>query len=193
MNPSELIAAHESFVKTIDLKEGGSCIEQIQYFHTFLQTHTNVKVVLEIGFNAGLSAAGFLSARPDVTVVSIDIGFHPYVLQAKKWIDTTFPNRHVLIIGDSLTAVPRVREMFTSYSPDLIFIDGGHDAPYPIGDLTNCLALARPDTWLIMDDVVPWMVDILEPLNDLIKAHKIHIFDKQNYNIHGWILFKKVC
>jgi predicted O-methyltransferase YrrM len=193
MNASELIKAHETFIKTIDLKEGGSCVEQIQYFHDFLQSHTGVKTVLEIGFNAGLSAAGFLSARSDVQVVSVDIGFHPYVLQAKKWIDETFPGRHILIIGDSLSAIPRIREMFTSYSPDLIFIDGGHDAPYPVGDLTNCLALARPDTWLIMDDVVPWMKDIIGPMNELLKDNKMHVFDQKNYNIHGWVLFKKIC
>ena len=48
--------------------EGGSCIAQIDYFLRMLRHHTNIKLVLEIGFNAGLSASAFLSARDDVHV-----------------------------------------------------------------------------------------------------------------------------
>ncbi len=177
----------------LELAEGGSCIEQIEYFLTLLRKQTNVKQVLEIGFNGGLSASGILSAREDIHLISIDIGKHPYVLQAKEWIDRDFPGRHTLVIGDSMTALPKLMKLFPSFSPDLIFIDGGHDAPVPEADLNNSLQLARPDTWIILDDVVPWMVGILAPLNKLIEENKIHIFEQRREAIHGWLLLKKVC
>ena len=177
----------------IKLDEGGSCEAQIQYFLTFLRNHPNVKTVFEIGFNGGLSSLGFLSAREDIQVVSVDIGAHAYVLKAKEWIDKKFPGRHTLIIGDSTTAVPTLKKLFPSFHPDLIFIDGGHDEPVPRLDLEHCLQLARPDTWFILDDAVPWMKDILQPVNKLIQDHRIHIYEHKVVEpIHGWLLFRPV-
>ena len=92
--------------------------------------------------------------------ISIDIGAHPYVLTAKTWIDKEWPGRHTLVIGDSTTALPKLMKLVPSLSPDLIFIDGGHDAPVPEMDIHNCLQLARPDTWIVVDDTVPWMQGI---------------------------------
>lgn len=40
--------------------------------------------ILEIGFNAGHSAATMLSSRPDVTLTSVDIATHAYIDSAKK-------------------------------------------------------------------------------------------------------------
>ena len=171
----------------------GSCSKnQMEYFREFLQKHTSVKTVLEIGFNGGLSAATFLSSRPDIRVVSIDIGRCDYVLRAKHWIDKEFPDRHMLLIGNSLMAFPQLLSMFPSFSPDFIFIDGGHDAPVPLSDLTYGLELARPDTWICIDDIVEWMVDIISAVNSAVNQQKMVVLDQKRDDIHGWILCKKI-
>jgi predicted O-methyltransferase YrrM len=171
----------------------GSCSRvQIDYFREFLEKNTNVKTVLEIGFNGGLSSAAFLSVRPDIKVVSIDLGEHDYVLRAKRWIDKEFPDRHMLFIGNSMMALPQLLEIFPSFSPDLIFIDGGHDAPVPASDLTYALELARPDTWICVDDIVEWMVGIISAINSAVKDHKLVVLDQKRHDIHGWIMCKKI-
>jgi predicted O-methyltransferase YrrM len=172
----------------------GSCSKlQIEYFTEFLQKHRNIHTILEIGFNGGLSALAFLSARPDITLISVDIGEHEYVLKAKRFIDSEFPNRHILIIGDSTTAIPNLRKSFPDYRPDFIFMDGGHDAPVPRLDLDNCLDIARPDTWICIDDVVEWMKDIISSINNVISQHKMVVLDQKRHDIHGWVLCKKIC
>ena len=61
----------------------------------------NIIEVMEIGFNAGQSANIFLEANLKIRLTSFDIGTHKYVNVGKKYIDTHYPNRHTLILGDS--------------------------------------------------------------------------------------------
>jgi tRNA G46 methylase TrmB len=61
---------------------------------------TNARLVGEIGFNTGLSSHAFLTANPDVHVVSFDLNKHGCVKVVKKLIDKKFPGRHTLIYGD---------------------------------------------------------------------------------------------
>ena len=58
--------------------------------------------VMEIGFNAGHSAEVFLKNNTSLTLTSFDLGNHEYVIPAKEYIDATYPNRHNLILGDSI-------------------------------------------------------------------------------------------
>ena len=113
----------------------------------------NIKV-MEIGFNAGHSAELFLSNNPTLTLTSFDLGVHDYVPVAKEYIDTTFPNRHTLILGDSTIRVPQFIKENPTAKFDIIFIDGGHDLPIARSDLENCTPLAHRDTLLIMDDTI---------------------------------------
>jgi hypothetical protein len=88
---------------------------------------------------------------------------------------------------------PQLLSMFPSFSPDFIFIDGGHDAPVPLSDLTYALELARPDTWICIDDIVEWMVDIISAVNSAVNQQKIVVLDQKRQDIHGWIVCKKIC
>ena len=190
MLPDELISSWSN--SDIKPTEGSCSRVQIDYFRAFLEKNTSVKTILEIGFNGGLSSAAFLSARSDIHVVSIDLGEHDYVLRAKQWIDKEFPDRHMLFIGNSLMAFPQLLQMFPSFSPDLIFIDGGHDAPVPASDLTYALELARLDTWICIDDTVEWMIDIMSAINTAVNQERMAILDKQRDDIHGWVICKKI-
>ncbi len=104
--------------------------------------------MMEIGFNAGHSAEIFLKNNPTCTLTSFDLGMHPYVSCAKEYIDTTYPNRHTLILGDSRITVPE----YQTTTFDVIFIDGGHDYDIAKTDLENCFKFAHKDTIVIMDD-----------------------------------------
>jgi predicted O-methyltransferase YrrM len=109
--------------------------------------------VLEIGFNAGHSADIFLKNNKTLKLTSIDIGNHDYVRTGKQYIDDYYPNRHLLIIGNSLSALPTLAKNYNA-KYDVIFIDGGHDYDVAKGDLDNCFWLSHEDTIVIMDDTV---------------------------------------
>jgi len=104
--------------------------------------------VMEIGFNAGHSAETFLQNTTG-HVTSFDLGEHPYVHVAKEYIDTMYPGRHTLILGDSRETVPQCKDTF-----DLLFIDGGHEYDIAKEDLKNCIPLAKPEAIFIMDDTI---------------------------------------
>lgn len=109
--------------------------------------------VMEIGFNAGHSAEIFLKNNPTLSLVSFDVGWHPYIETAKNYIEMTFPGRHRLIIGDSTKTVPVFIKENPTTKFDLIFIDGGHEYDTAKADLENSLLLSHKDTIIAIDDV----------------------------------------
>jgi predicted O-methyltransferase YrrM len=110
--------------------------------------------VMEIGFNAGHSAEVFLQNNKSLTLTSFDLGGHNYVMTAKEYIDTTYPNRHNLILGDSRTTIPIYLKNNKDFKFDIIFIDGGHDYVIAKADMENCFHLAHKDTIVILDDTI---------------------------------------
>lgn len=86
--------------------EGSSSPEEQDYLRSLVQ-RSGARLVGEIGFNAGFSSLAFLSAAPDVRVVSFDIGQHEVVRHAKEFMDERYRGRHELVIGDSKFTVPR--------------------------------------------------------------------------------------
>jgi predicted O-methyltransferase YrrM len=110
--------------------------------------------IMEIGFNAGHSAEIFLQNNKDLTLTSFDLGTHDYVMTAKEYIDTTYPNRHTLILGDSRTTIPSYIENNKNTHFDFIFIDGGHDYEIAKIDMENCFHLAHKDTIVAIDDTI---------------------------------------
>lgn len=110
--------------------------------------------IMEIGFNAGHSAEIFLHFNRTLTLTSFDLGYHNYINPAKEYIDATYPNRHSLILGDSVLTIPKYIDANPDKTFDIIFIDGGHEYPIANADLENCRGLANKDTIVIMDDTM---------------------------------------
>ncbi len=128
---------------------------EAQFIRHLLRRRTSVREVVEIGFNAGHSSYLFLATRPDIRVVSFDLGEHEYVDLAKQIIDATFPGRHELIKGDSRLTVPAFADQHPGRRFDLVFIDGGHDYEVARADIENCQRLSSPQSLVLMDDLDP--------------------------------------
>jgi predicted O-methyltransferase YrrM len=135
--------------------EGSASDEELQYLSR-LSSASDVHLIAEIGFNAGYSSYAFLSSNSHTSVISFDVGEHPYVPIAKKYIDEFFPHRHELITGDSQITVPRYSTDHPSATFDLIFVDGGHDYDIVRADLRNILSFCHQNTTIVIDDLTPW-------------------------------------
>lgn len=135
--------------------EGSSTPEQQDYLRLLVR-QLGVRVVGEVGFNAGFSSLTFLGATPDVRVVSFDIGIHDVVPHAKEYIDQRYPGRHELVLGDSRATLARYKEQHPEVLFDLVFIDGGHDFETARSDIANLRSLCRAEADVIVDDLMPW-------------------------------------
>jgi predicted O-methyltransferase YrrM len=120
--------------------------------------------ILEIGFNAGHSACVFLENETSV-VTSFDLGIHGYIPIAKTYVDEKYTGRHTLFLGDSRVTIPTYIQTHPTETFDVLFVDGGHDYEIAREDLINCSKLARPDSIVIIDDVVtsPWLITSWTP------------------------------
>ena len=139
-------------ISTLPIKVGSINQAQQQFIEQFLRDHPEVKHVLETGFHVGLSAATMLAVRNDIIVTSFDIFWFDYTRRAKIFIDISFPGRNNLLAGNSINTLPTFFNTFPSYSPDFVFIDGGHERPIPYIDLWYILNHVRPGTWVMIDD-----------------------------------------
>jgi len=171
----------------------GSCVpDQMRFFYQFLMKNKEIKNILEIGFNAGLSSGVFLSTRPDISVISVDIGAHDYVLPAQKLIQKMFPDSFLLIVGDSSAVLPQLKDIC---KPDLIFIDGAHTEPTVSKDIENSLGLCKPGTWLLIDDY--WAKgehepDVKKAVDKFITEGKMCMLGSWAVKERSWCVCKKV-
>lgn len=140
--------------KKIGRFEGHS--QQVEEETKFLKNivcDDKIKNVMEIGFNAGHSAETFLSSNKNIKLVSFDIGGHEYLKYGKEFIDKNYPDRHTLIIGNSLKTIPEYYKN-NDFKFDLIFIDGGHSYKVAKADILNCYNLSDDKTIVIIDDTI---------------------------------------
>lgn len=137
------------------ITEGGTSPEEMVWLRQ-MADHICAWSIAEIGMNAGYSTHAFLNGHKGRHVVSFDIGSHPYIEPAKKLIDEWYPERHDLILGNSLETVPQFKKDNPHTDFSMIFIDGGHSYKTASADLRNMFALSDVDTCVVMDDTTPY-------------------------------------
>ncbi|MFT6497698.1 MAG: putative O-methyltransferase YrrM [Alphaproteobacteria bacterium] len=127
----------------------GSCdVEELSYFKNLIKNN-NIKEVLEIGFNYGVSTDNFFKSDNKLKVLSFDLGKHGYEKYGKEYIDLHYPDKHELIIGDSQVTIP---DYISDKKYDLIFIDGGHSYKCCKNDFNNILRFCNNNTIIVIDD-----------------------------------------
>ena len=153
-----------------------------------LISHPDVRTVMEIGFNAGHSAEIFLKTNPNITLVSFDLGCHDYVKVGKEYIDSKYPGRHTLILGDSTKTIPKYIEENPGKTFDLLFIDGCHEYDFALADMSNCRLLAHKNSIVLLDDtmftngwVAHFNVGPTKVWLEFIRDNKLLSFQQRDY------------
>jgi len=111
--------------------------------------------LLEIGFNAGHSCLLALSLNPALNYVGVDIGEHAYTKPCFQYIQSLFPGRADLIVGDSRDVLP------LESSFDRFHVDGGHGADNAARDIQSVIAMAAPGSVILIDDMNQPHIDAL--------------------------------
>lgn len=75
---------------------------------TYLQLarRPEVRIICEIGFNAGHSAAVFLSAKPDNVLVEFDVQTLPYSRPMEDWFKRNYGQRFHMVSASSIDSLP---------------------------------------------------------------------------------------
>lgn len=103
------------------------------------------KKMLEIGFNAGHSAFGWLTLCPDLQYHSIDICKHSYTRSHAQKLKEVFGARFMFGAMNSMDAKDH---MIKDY--DMVFIDGDHEAEALKHDYDICKTAGTK--WILIDD-----------------------------------------
>jgi predicted O-methyltransferase YrrM len=167
--------------------------QQVTDLKNLVKNATNI---LEIGFNGGHSSEIFLE-NSLANVTSFDLGEHHYVLDGKRFIDSKYPGRHTLILGDSHKTIPEFKTTSNTQF-DFLFVDGDHSYDGALKDLMDCRDLALPNAVLVFDDVIykkelemSWTVGPTNAWNDMKSMNKIEELGYCEYSRGRGMVFGK--
>ena len=166
----------------------GSCSPEEMVFLANTIALTDIRLIAEIGFNAGYSSHAMLSERGDITVVSFDICRHNYCKTAKDLIDEMYRNKHKLVVGDSTVTVPKFATEHPQIKFDFGFIDGGHSHKVASADIQNMKHLLRKDAMVVMDDVTPFRTYGQGPHKAWIEAQEAGLVEHLSFHQDGEIV-----
>lgn len=107
--------------------------------------------ILEIGFNAGHSAAVMLSANPHLKLTCVDIATHSYLDQCYDYLCSLFPGRIKLLKTDSNKIHNFMgNEFYKTF--DALHIDGHHEDEVFMYDTIGYLRYLKDNALVVMDD-----------------------------------------
>jgi predicted O-methyltransferase YrrM len=139
--------------------------------------------VCEIGFNLGHSALTWLSAAPNVRLLSFDLGNHEYSRVGAKFVADTFgADRFTIVYGDSQDTVPEHFGAHPGLRCDIFMVDGGHSPEVATSDLENAIGRVVPYGLLLIDDTncaadfcvdEPWKAFVAKNKNRLVPGTRL--------------------
>lgn len=130
----------------------GQVVDQVRDYAATVRLLVGSSVtVCEIGFNAGHSAAVFLTANPQSRYIGFDLGSLGWSGAQRARIDTMFPGRAQHVIGSSFDTVPLYHRQHPDVKCDLWSIDGDH-GPNAAKDFAAARAMASPSGLVLADD-----------------------------------------
>lgn len=174
--------------------EGFTSPQQAKQLEEFIKSHPEIKTIGEVGFNVGMSSAVFLNTNPDIQVYSFDLGEWTYIGKQKGLIDSLWPNRHMLMIGDSRQSVPFFKSLVKEPLFDFVFIDGGHQGDIPYSDILNFLELLKPGGYLCIDDICaePFARSVVAAYQRAIEEKRIEHIIHYDAAPRGWAYCRKL-
>lgn len=110
---------------------------------------TDREHAVEIGFNAGHSAAIMLLANPKLYLTSIDICMYPYTVKCAKFMFKYFYPRFSFIGGSSQQVLKKTT---LAQEIDFIHVDGGHGIADFYFDIDWSTRTLKPGGKLMIDD-----------------------------------------
>jgi len=133
------------------------------------------KLILEIGFNCGWSAAIWLNIC-NAGLVSIDISDKEETLVAAEILKNRFTSRFYFKLRKDFIELVR-----NSY--DLIFIDGDHRESFIVDDINLAKDLNIP--YILFDDCYERYGETMAALNHFPDLELVH--DMDNLKLYKWI------
>ena len=103
---------------------------------------------LEIGFNAGHSAAIILMANDQMTLNTIDICRYKYTLSTAKFMHKYWKGRFGFYAGSSQAVIKK----YEFLKLDFIHVDGGHGIADFFFDIDFCERSLKPGGKVVIDD-----------------------------------------
>jgi predicted O-methyltransferase YrrM len=171
------------------LYEGVTSAAQVAHLSSVAK-HFGATRIAEIGFNIGYSAIGFLESSPHARVVSFELDSRPCVELAKEFIDSRYPGRHQLVIGDSVSTLPDYAHTLDEGCAtfDLVFVDGSHEYKTATADIRNSRRIATPGAIVIMDDLTPWYIWGEGPTQAWHESVAAGIIEPLEYRVDGQVV-----
>jgi predicted O-methyltransferase YrrM len=151
------------------------CLELVPKQLNLFQAARHATRALEVGFNAGHSAAIMLLANPRLTIRAFDVGGAAYLRPCLAFLNEVFQQRITLVQG--LSQVTLAEEQSDGY--DLVHIDGDHTYDAVSSDLALSLPKCSPGAIVIMDDYDE-PNDVARATNeraDLVRTHEFTMRD----------------
>jgi hypothetical protein len=161
----------------------GNCVDgsmdisqNLLSFKTMLGTNPfgGNQVYCETGFNFGGSAIVALAAG--YTVYSFDVQHYAYSSASVRMLQTLFPGKFHIIIGDSKKTVVQFTSSHPNVKCNFISIDGVHNYEYSKGDFLSFKKFTAASNFVMFDDTGKKYVggSIRRAWNDLIKENAIN-------------------
>jgi hypothetical protein len=156
--------------------------------YSYVIQEYKLKNILEIGFNAGHSAAVFLAAMDkDAMYTCFDLGQHAYTKPCFDYIQSKYPQVQRCIEGDSKETIKNTFnenvDLYESF--DCVHIDGGHDDETVQSDIQYSHYFLKKGGILILDDTQ--MVQIFKYIPAILALGYAFIFQIPTFG------FSHVC